>query len=126
MLSLLLLAAASDPLTGEWRGSSICQVRPSPCNDEQAVYMIERKGAGYLVHFGKMVNGKAEEFGASTGTFDARSGRLTVVGHGRGGDFTWYFQVRGGRLTGSLDLPNGTAYRKADLRRFTAVVRPLG
>ena len=125
MLSLLLLTA-SDPLAGEWRGTSLCQVRPSPCNDEQAVYVIERKGAGYLIHFGKIVSGKPEEFGVTPATFDARTGRVTAIGHGRGGDFTWHFQVKGDHLTGVLNLPNGTSYRKADLTRVTAIVRPLG
>src|SRR5689334_7827276 len=100
MLSLLLLAAAPDPLIGEWRGRSTCMVNPSPCNDEQAVYTIERKGPGYVVHFGKVVKGKQEEFMAAPGTFDARSGQLTVTGHGRAGSFTWQFNVRSGHLTG--------------------------
>jgi len=29
-------------LTGIWKGTSICQVKPSPCNDEIAVYHISK------------------------------------------------------------------------------------
>jgi hypothetical protein len=126
MLSLLLLAAARHPLVGEWRGTSLCQVRPSPCNDEQAVYMIEGGGSAYVVHFGKVVRGKPEEFGAMPGSFDAKSGQLIVVGHGRGGDFIWKMQAKGDHLTGVLRKPDGTVYRKADLKRVSTAVRPIG
>src|SRR5437763_16943088 len=35
------LTVASNPV-GVWRGTSLCRVRPSPCNDEVVVYRITR------------------------------------------------------------------------------------
>src|ERR1700716_2423407 len=32
---------AANPV-GVWRGTSLCRVRPSPCNDEVSVYRITR------------------------------------------------------------------------------------
>lgn len=116
MLGLLLLASA-DPFVGEWRGTSICQVHPSPCHDEQAVYRIVRQGHGYQVHFAKLISGRPEEFGVVPGAIDPHHRQLVVIGHGRGGDFTWHLAVKGDTLTGTLTRPDGTVYRKAALRR---------
>ena len=32
-------------IEGAWRGSSICQVKNSPCHDEQVVFHISKDGA---------------------------------------------------------------------------------
>jgi hypothetical protein len=34
--------ASASNLVGVWRGTSVCQVPPSPCNDENVVYRITR------------------------------------------------------------------------------------
>ena len=39
--------AASNPV-GVWRGTSLCLVRPSPCNDEIVVYRIARKNSPHV------------------------------------------------------------------------------
>jgi hypothetical protein len=121
MILLLMAAAITDPLVGEWRGTSICQVRPSPCNDEQAVYTIERTRNGtYLVHFAKPVGGQPAEFDAALGRFDPTTRTLTVHAHGRRGDFTWRFHLENDRLTGDLITPHSTVYRKADVKRVAS------
>lgn len=65
-------------LTGTWKGTSICQVRPSPCNDEIAVYHITRgtKPNTYHMLMNKLVNGVEEEMGENDYTFNAAGNSL--------------------------------------------------
>lgn len=60
-------------LTGTWKGTSICQVRPSPCNDEIAVYHITKGTKPNIYHMvmNKLVNGVEEEMGENDYTFNA-------------------------------------------------------
>ena len=70
LLSLAFAAAASQSQSapdavGTWRGTSLCLVRPSPCNDERVVYRITRIGTGDTLSLDarKIVNGTEEEMG---------------------------------------------------------------
>lgn len=65
-------------LTGTWKGISICQVRPSPCNDEIAVYHISKgtKPNTYHMLMNKLVNGVEEEMGENDYTFNAADNSL--------------------------------------------------
>ena len=65
-------------LTGTWKGTSICQVRPSPCNDEIAVYHISKgtKPNTYHMLMNKLVNGVEEEMGENDYTFTAAANSL--------------------------------------------------
>ena len=101
--------SAPNPV-GVWRGTSLCTVRPSPCNDEIAVYRITRvkETDSYSLDARKLVNGKEEEMG------DPIPCRLAISG----GQFTctmrngvWNFTIRGDSLVGELRLPNNTKYR---------------
>ena len=59
---LLLVAAASDPIAGVWTGTSLCQIKPSPCHDEQVVYRIANTGPRrYRIEAYKIVAGKEDE-----------------------------------------------------------------
>jgi len=102
-------AAAPNPV-GVWRGTSLCTVRPSPCNDESAVYRITRLNARDSLSFDarKVVNGQEEEMGGPLGClFAASSGQITcAMGNG-----AWRFTVRGDSLVGELRLPDGRKYR---------------
>ncbi|HRI25670.1 MAG TPA: hypothetical protein PLZ45_13415 [Ferruginibacter sp.] len=65
-------------LTGTWKGTSICQVRPSPCHDEIAVYHIS-KGPGpgvYRMVMNKLVNGVEEDMGESDYSFNPKDNTL--------------------------------------------------
>jgi hypothetical protein len=59
-------------LVGTWKGTSICQVRPSPCNDEIAVYHImgNHKQNSYHIVMNKVVNEREEDMGAGDYSFD--------------------------------------------------------
>jgi hypothetical protein len=59
---------SNDALVGDWRGDSICVVRPSACVDEKALYHVKKLGQPdrYSVQADKIVNGQAIDMG----TFD--------------------------------------------------------
>ena len=42
LTSALSSQTAGDPLVGDWRGDSICVVRPSACVDEKALYHVKK------------------------------------------------------------------------------------
>lgn len=59
--------AAPQTLIGEWRGQSICQVRQSPCRDEESVYRIkalEKKPGWFSLEGGRIANGRIVNMGA--------------------------------------------------------------
>ena len=101
-------AAASNPV-GVWRGTSLCQVRPSPCNNEIVVYRITRVNArdSLSVDARKIVKGQEEEMGV-LGCRLAVSGAQVTCTIPNG---VWRFTVRGDSLVGELRSPDNTKYR---------------
>ena len=101
-------ADAAGPV-GVWRGVSLCQVRPSPCNDEVVVYRITRaSGSDSIpVDARKIVNAQEEEMGVFGCQFDAQGASLTCI-IPRG---VWRFSIRRDSLVGELKLSDGTKYR---------------
>ena len=67
--------APSPNPVGVWRGTSLCTVRPSPCNDEIAVYRITRVNARDSLSFDgrKVVKGQEVEMGGPIGCHVAAS-----------------------------------------------------
>jgi len=102
-------ANAPNPV-GVWRGTSLCTLRPSPCNDEIAVYRITRMNAKDSLSFDarKVVNGQEEEMGGPLGCrLDASGTQFTCAM--RNG--VWHFTIRGDSLVGELRLPDNRKYR---------------
>ena len=97
-------------LIGTWKGTSICQVKPSPCNDEIAVYHVikEIKPGIYHVAGNKLVNGKEEEMGEFDFSFSAADNTLTYVDEKR--NFTIKFLVKGNTMDGTM-VTKGVLYR---------------
>jgi len=95
---------------GVWRGTSLCTVRPSPCNDEVAVYRITRMNVSDSVSFDarKVVNGQEEEMGGPMACHVSAKGAQLTCTPSYG---VWRFTIRGDSLVGSLSLTNGTKYR---------------
>ena len=79
--------AARDNIEGTWKGTSLCQVKPSPCHDENAVYHISKtsNGKNYTIQMNKIVNGAEEEMGASVAVYDETKHTLTSITEGRQG-----------------------------------------
>src|SRR5215472_8956037 len=79
LASLMLAATAASPaqagksvqdesatLVGDWRGDSICQVRPSACNDEKALYRFKKvddRPNLFALEADRIVNGEAVQMG---------------------------------------------------------------
>ena len=101
---------------GIWRGTSVCLVRPSACNDEIVVYRIaQTKAADSLtVDARKIVGGEEQEMGVLSCRFVSPTGPLTcAIPQG-----TWQFRVRNDSLVGELRLSNNTKFR--DVRTVRA------
>ncbi len=99
--------AAATPV-GVWRGTSVCLVRPSACNDEIVVYRITHmKGADSLaLDARKIVRGEEQEMGVLTCGLTPPNGVTCTIPQG-----VWHFSVRSDSLVGELRLPDNTKYR---------------
>src|SRR3954465_8624515 len=78
---------------GVWRGTSVCLVRPSPCNDESVVYRITQMRAAdsLAIDARKLVRGDEQEMGILGCRLARASAQLTcVIPQG-----VWHFSVRG-------------------------------
>jgi hypothetical protein len=106
--------AAVTPV-GIWRGTSLCLVRPSACNDEVVVYRItQMKAADSLsIDARKIVRGEEQEMGVLACRLTAPNGQVTcTMPQG-----TWHFSVRRDSLVGELRLPDNTKYRDVRTKR---------
>ena len=106
--------AGPDPV-GTWRGTSLCQVRPSACKDESVVFRITRTTARdtLAVDGRKIVNGAEVEMGVLRCRLDGPSSRLTCPIP----DAAWQFTIRGDSLVGELRLSDGTKVRDVRTER---------
>jgi hypothetical protein len=114
-----LALQTADPIVGVWRGTSICQVRPSACNDEQAVYHVTRQArGGYAFEMNKIVAGVEVTMGVLDTSFVP--GTTTLTGftydraHRRG---TWTFTPHGSHMSGRLTGQDGLVLRVIELDR---------
>src|SRR6478736_1695634 len=69
---------AQTTITGIWKGTSICQIKNSPCHDEIVVYYITKaQGTDtFSIAANKIVNGKEEEMGIIGFKLDRKKNRL--------------------------------------------------
>jgi len=86
-------------ITGTWKGTSICQVKNSPCHDETVVCHISRASSDSF-HFmmNKMVNGKEEDMGMLTCVLERSSGQIRSTAS-KG---LWTFSIKNGAMDGRL------------------------
>jgi hypothetical protein len=107
--------AVTTPV-GTWRGTSVCLVRPSACNDEIVVFRIAHTNAAdrLTVDARKIVRGDEQQMGVLTCRFTSPNGPLTcALPQG-----TWRFRVRNDSLVGDLRLADNTKFR--DVRAVRA------
>jgi hypothetical protein len=95
---------------GTWRGTSLCQVRPSACKDESVVFRISGTTTrdSLALDGRKIVNGVEVEMGILQCRLDAPSARLTCPIP----EALWQFTIRGDSLVGELRLKDGTRVRE--------------
>jgi hypothetical protein len=101
-------ASADSLLIGVWKGTSICQVKSSPCHDEVVVYYIS-KAQGidtFTILANKIVNGIEEEMGTISCKFDKKNNQLISTSY----NSLWTFNVKGKDLDGTL-IYRGNLYR---------------
>lgn len=101
---------------GTWRGTSLCLVRPSACNDEIVVYRITQMKAADSVAIDarKIVRGEEQEMGVLGCRFMRPTGQVTcTLPQG-----VWRFRVSNDSLTGELRLQDNTRFR--DVRTIRA------
>ncbi len=103
-------------LVGTWKGTSICQVRPSACNDEIAVYHITKTAKPNIYHMvlNKLVNGKEEDMGENDFIFDPADNSLFCYMEKY--KVTIKFTVKGKDMDGTLHSGN-TLYRIIKLKK---------
>jgi hypothetical protein len=103
-------------LVGDWKRTSLCQVKPSPCHDEVIVLRMSnpRNDSGKIsVQADKIVDGSPVTMAISDWTYDAEKGQLTwTMPNG-----TWELNLAADQMNGTLKLPNGTIYRKVHVAK---------
>jgi hypothetical protein len=110
---------ADSLLVGTWKGTSICQVKNSPCHDEIAAYHIQKgeKPGVYRMIMNKIVNGKEEDMGVLDYAYDPASNTLTCSDEAH--NTAWRFKVTGKTMDGTL-YHNGQLYRVIKLSKETS------
>jgi hypothetical protein len=101
---------------GDWRGESICQVRPSACHDEDSLYhvtSIADKPGWFSMKGDRIVDGKPVTMGTMDCQYDEHRHSLECV-FPRG---VLRFTVKGNTMEGTMSLPDKTLWRKITLKR---------
>ncbi len=110
--------AITDPITGSWKGSSICQVKPSGCHDEIAVYHIStsNKPTVYHVNGCRVVNGAEVSMGKLDFSYTKTTGVLFHRDEER--DMNITLTVKNNNIEGTL-VSKGVLERVIRLRKVT-------
>jgi hypothetical protein len=114
-IALLLTAASPDPLVRTWEGTSLCQVKPSPCHDEHAIYVVSlERPLHYKTDGYKIVAGQRDFMG----TFDVRLAGFelerSVVSAGRSHG-TFHLTLKGSHFSGQMNQTDGRLFRLIEL-----------
>ena len=108
-------AADDSALVGDWRGDSICVVRPSACNDEKALYHIKQLGgqpSRFSVQADKIVNGQAVNMGTMECSYAPEKHVVTCSTP----KLVIHLTLKGKNLDGTMNLSDGTLWRNITLR----------
>ena len=101
-------------LAGEWSGTSLCQVKLSPCHDEQVVFRLSNaKKDKIQLQADKIIDGKAVTMGVDDWSYDSTSQALTLeIARG-----TWKLIVDGDEMNGTLITRDNLVFRKVHVHR---------
>jgi hypothetical protein len=98
---------------GVWRGTSLCTVRPSPCNDEAVVYYFSGTDSEHIAAAAsKIIDGKEQDMGRLECRLAAPRELVCPIERG-----TFRYAVDGARMHGRLDLLDGTRFRVIEVER---------
>ena len=115
-LSTLAKVATAQSLTGIWKGTSLCQIKNSPCHDEKVVYHISKDNSGntYQISASKIIDGKEDDMGTQNFSFNPQRNILLLVDSVN--QVKWEFKIAGKEMHGTL-LSKGNLTRIIDLKR---------
>ena len=101
---------------GVWKGTSLCQVKNSPCHDEIVVYHISKDSTGksYDMIANKIVDGKEVYMGTISFTYDNQQKVFVSVDSAR--NARWEFRITGNAMKGTL-MYKGDLYRVVDVKK---------
>lgn len=108
-----------DKIEGTWKGTSLCQVKPSACHDEDVVYHISKKSATvYTMQADKIVNGAEEDMGTFDAVYDEtkQTLRFAMKDH-QERNAVWLFRVDGLQIHGTLTINENTLFRIIELKK---------
>lgn len=120
LLITILLAlgkfSTAQSIIGVWKGTSLCQVKNSPCHDESVVYHISKNSSAssYQVDAGKIIDGKEIDMGTLNFTFDPQLKILFLVDSVK--QVRWEFKLSGKEMHGTL-ISKGNLVRIVDLKK---------
>jgi len=102
-------------LVGDWSGTSLCQVKPSACHDENVIFRFSHPHDNKItVQADKVVDGKPVTMGSSEWTYDEAAHVLTwQIPRG-----TWKLVVEGNEMNGTLVVPDNITFRRVHLAKL--------
>jgi hypothetical protein len=107
------LAGTTAPVM--WKGTSVCEVKGSPCHDESVVYSV-MKGTGrdeFMIAMSKVVGGQEQ----AMGTLDCEAGADDASLFCRPNDYTvWLLRLDKDVMNGTLTY-RGQRYRTIHVTR---------
>lgn len=117
-LFVLLLSSVvtAQSFEGVWKGTSLCQIKNSPCHDEIVVYHVSKDSTGrsYEMIANKIVNGKEEGMGTILFSYDIQQKVFFSVDSAR--NARWEFKITGNTMKGTL-MYKGELYRTIDVKK---------
>jgi len=115
-ISYTAIAQQTDAIPGIWKGTSLCQIKNSPCHDETVVYHISSTDTinVYRNIGNKIVNGQEEYMGTLFFTYEPAKQLLISVDKQR--NASWELQVKGNKMEGKL-IYQGNVYRIVNVEK---------
>ena len=118
-LTLFLLIgkiSTGQTLDGNWKGTSLCQIKNSSCRDEFVVYHISKNSGNnsYRVSASKIIEEKESDMGTIDFSFDPKQKTLYLIDSVQ--QVRWEFKVTGKEMHGTL-TSRGKLYRIVHLKR---------
>jgi hypothetical protein len=101
---------------GVWKGTSLCQVKNSPCHDETVVYYISKDSVKktFDISAYKIVSGKEDFMGTIVSVYDEKQNSYVSVDKDR--DAKWEFKMTGNTIKGTLII-KGALFRLIDVKK---------
>ena len=102
LVTIHVSAQEAQRIIGIWKGTSICQIKSSPCHDENVVYHISKTSSAekFNLQMNKIVNGAEEDMGILEINYDEKQSVFVSIDTVR--NAKWTFKINGQKLEGTL------------------------